>query len=311
MIFPFLFALSSPYYFFRLWRRGNWRKGFLQRFGYYDENVKRLSAEHDVIWIHAVSVGEIMLCTELVRVLESRQPNLQFLVSTTTTTGMGELQKRLPGHVAKIYYPIDFPTCVRRALETIKPKAIIFVEAEIWPNFIWKAADQQIPLFLANARISDRSYPRYLKCPFLFRKLFGSFVAVGAQSQEYALRLLEVGCQPANVEVTGNIKFDTAVTAMRNPLDAAALLAQVGVSTDTQILLGGSTHNGEEEMLANQFQRLRQKLPSLFLVLVPRHHERAQEVGRILEKAWPKIHVPLNCHVEHRTQCRRNRLSRC
>src|SRR6516165_1441776 len=100
MIFPFLFALSSPYYFFRLWRRGNWRNGFWQRFGCYNENIKRLSDRRDLIWIHAVSVGEMMLCTELVRVLESQQPNLQFLVSTTTTTGMGELQKRLPGHIA-------------------------------------------------------------------------------------------------------------------------------------------------------------------------------------------------------------------
>src|ERR1700722_9828874 len=116
---------------------------------------------------------------------------------------MGELQKRLPGHIAKIYYPIDFPTCVRRALESIKPTAIIFLEAEIWPNFIWQAAGRQIPLFLANARISDRSYPRYLKLPFLFKKLFASFGAVGAQCEEYASRLRDVGCDPANVEVTG------------------------------------------------------------------------------------------------------------
>ena len=289
LLFPCLFALLSPYYFFRLWRRGNWRKGFSQRFGYYDEKIKRFSAGQDLIWIHAVSVGEIILCAELVRVLESLQPNLRFLVSTTTTTGMGELQKRLPKHIAKVYYPIDFPTCVRRVLESIKPKAIIFVEAEIWPNFIWQAADRRIPLFLANARISDRSYPRYLKLPFLFRRLFASFGAVGAQCEEYASRLRDVGCEPANVEVTGNIKFDTAKLSNANALDAGELLAQIGVPKSTPILLGASTHNGEEHILASQFQDLRKQCPDLFLILVPRHFERAREVGRVLDRCGLKF----------------------
>lgn len=284
LLFLCLFIISSPYYFLRLWRRGGWRKGFWQRLGYYDEDIKSLSSKGDVIWLHAVSVGEMNLCAELVRALKLQHPEFQFLVSTTTTTGMGELRKKLPDDTAKIYYPIDFPNCVCRAFDTVLPKAIIFVEAEVWPNFVWHAVDHQIPLFLANARISDRSFPRYLKFRFLFKNLFGSFKAVGAQSEEYAVRLREVGCQPENIEITGNIKFDTAKVRNGSFLDTTAIFSQIGVSKDAQILLGGSTHQGEEEILAEKFQKLRKKFPRLFLVLVPRHFERASNVGRILER---------------------------
>ena len=230
-----------------------------------------------------------MICAELVRALESRHPGFQFLVSTTTTTGMGELRKRLPEHIAKIYFPVDFKGAVRRALDEIKPKAIVFVEAEIWPNLIWYASERGIPLFLANARISDRSYPRYQKLPFLFKKLFASFAAVGAQSDEYSSRLLNVGCAAANVTVTGNIKFDTAKVDNRNSLDTGALLNQLGAASDALVLLGGSIHKGEEKILAKQFLKLRNQFPNLFLVLVPRHFERAREVGKMLEKLGLKF----------------------
>jgi len=289
LLFPILFALSSPYYFLRLWRRGGWKNGFTQRFGFYNDDIKKCVAGKNFIWLHAVSVGEINLCVELVRTLESLSPQLRFLVSTTTTTGMDELRKKLPDHIAKIYYPVDFWHCARRALDLINPRAVIFVEAEIWPNFIWQATDRHIPLFLVNARISDRSYPRYLKFAFLFRKLFGSFTVVGAQSEDYAARLINVGCQPEKVEVTGNIKFDTAKIGNGKSLDIAGLFAQIGVLHDAQILVGGSTHNGEELMLAKIFQNLREHFPRLFLVVVPRHFERARDVSLALEKCGIKF----------------------
>src|SRR5438034_8435165 len=161
ILFAILFCISAPYYFLKLWRRGNWRRGFRQRFGRFDSKIKQALSNRHVLWIHAVSVGEVNVCTQLIRTLEARVPNLNVVVSTTTSTGMGELRRKLPSHIEKIYYPIDHTKCVQRALSLIHPEAVVLVEAEIWPNFIWRLRDKKIPLFLVNARLSDRSFRGY------------------------------------------------------------------------------------------------------------------------------------------------------
>src|SRR5258708_5070213 len=226
--------------------------------------------------MHAVRVGEVNVCTQLIRALEPRLPNLKIVVSTTTTTGMGELQKKLPTHITKIYYPIDRRKYVARALSTIHPEAIVLVESEIWPNFIWRARSLGTPVFLVNARLSDRSYPRYRLAGFFFRDIFRSFAGVGAQTEGDAAKLRELGCRPEAIHVVGSLKYDAARLDERRDLDARALLRQLGVAPGTPILVAGSTHPGEEAILADQFLRLRARFPALFLVLVPRHFERFQ-----------------------------------
>ena len=289
ILFMVFFVLAAPYYFMRLRRRGNWRPGFRERFGHYNAGLKQALTNRDVIWIHAVSVGEVNLCTQLIRALEPHVPNLKIVVSTTTTTGMAELRRHLPTHISKIYYPIDRRKSVSRALAAINPKVIVLVEAEIWPNFIWRAQKLGIPLFLANARLSDRSYRGYKRLGFLFRPLFASFAGVGAQNETDAARLREVGCRPEVISIVGNLKFDAAKLNERQTLDVPALLRQLGVPDDAPILLGGSTHAGEEAILAELAQRLRVQFPKLFLVLVPRHFERAREVGRQLRERGVKF----------------------
>src|SRR5450631_3160553 len=128
ILFTIFFVLSSPYYFRRMRRRGNWRRGFRERFARYDPNLKQALTNRDIIWLHAVSVGEVNLCTQLIHALQLRAPNLKIVVSCTTTTGMAELRRRLPTHITKIYYPIDRRKYVRRALATFDPKAIVLVE---------------------------------------------------------------------------------------------------------------------------------------------------------------------------------------
>ncbi len=283
------FLLASPYYFFRLQRRGNWRQDFMHRFAKYPPELKQFLTNSHALWIHAVSVGEVGLCTQLIYALEPRLPNMKIVVSTTTTTGMAELRRRLPTHISKIYYPIDRRKYVNRALALINPEAIILVEAEIWPNFLWRAKRLGIPLFLANARISDRSFPRYKRFGFLFRELFGAFVGVGCQNEADAQRLREVGCRPEAVRVLGNLKFDAAKLGERRTLNVPALFRQLGVSEDALILVAGSTHAGEEIILENIARRLRSRFPNLFLVLVPRHAERCHEVGRQLRAQGVKF----------------------
>jgi 3-deoxy-D-manno-octulosonic-acid transferase len=289
ILFTFGFVLSSPYYFMRMKRRGNWQKGFAQRFGKYDSKVKQALTNRHVLWTHAVSVGEVNLCTQVIRALEPRMPNLKVVVSTTTTTGMGELGSKLPSHISKIYYPIDRRKYVARAMATINPEAIVLVEAEIWPNFLWRARDLGRPVFLVNARLSDRSYRRYRRFGFFFRPLFASFTGVGAQNEQDASRLRELGCRPEAIHVVGSLKFDAAVIPERRVLDVPRLLRQVGVQPSARILLGGSTHPGEEVVLAEQFVRLRAQFPDLFLVLVPRHFERSRQVARDLQTRGVKF----------------------
>lgn len=278
------FIVSAPFYFLKMKRRGGWRAGFWQRFARYDSRLKQALTNRHTLWVHAVSVGEVNIATQLIKALESRAPNLTVVVSTTTSTGMGELRKKLPAHVPKFYYPIDRAKYVSRALRVINPEAIVLVEAEIWPNFLWKAADRRIPTFLVNARLSQRSYRGYRRAAFLFRKIFRNFTGVGAQNEADAQRLIDLGCRPEVVRIVGNLKFDAAQIAEKNVIRVDQLYQQIGVSEDALILIGGSTHDGEEAYLADVFLRLREKFPKLFLTLVPRHMERSREVGTELEK---------------------------
>ncbi|HEX4645053.1 MAG TPA: glycosyltransferase N-terminal domain-containing protein, partial [Verrucomicrobiae bacterium] len=246
ILFLIFFALSAPHYLLKMSRRGNWLAGFRQRFGQYDPKVKQAITNRRTIWMHAVSVGEVNVCTQLIRALEPRLPNLKIVVSTTTTTGMGELQKKLPTHITKIYYPIDRRKFVSRALSTIHPEAVVLVESEIWPNFIWRARSLGTPVFLVNARLSDRSYPRYRLAGFFFRDIFRSFAGVGAQTEGDAAKLRELGCRPEAIHVVGSLKYDAARLDERRDLDARALLRQLGVAPGAPILVAGSTHPGEE-----------------------------------------------------------------
>jgi 3-deoxy-D-manno-octulosonic-acid transferase len=196
ILFSLFFLISAPYYFWKMWRRGNWRQGFGQRFGRYSAKVKQAITNRHVLWMHAVSVGEVNVCTQLIRVLEPRVPNIKIIVSTTTSTGMGELQKRLPHHIEKVYYPIDRRKYVERALRTIGPEAVVLVEAEIWPNFLWRIQDKKIPVFLVNARMSERSFRGYKRFAFIFRPIFSLFTGVGVQNESDAGRMRALGCRP-------------------------------------------------------------------------------------------------------------------
>ena len=293
VLFIIAFVLASPYYLWRMLRRGNWAEGFGERFAGYTPDLRQALTNRHVVWIHAVSVGEVNLCTQLIYVLEPRAPNVKFVVSATTTTGMEKL-RQLPARISKIYYPIDRKKYADHALAVMNPQAFILVEAEIWPNFLWRAHKLKIPVFLANARLSERSFRGYKRFGFLFRPLFAGFAGVGTQNEEDADRLLAVGCRREAVRVVGNMKFDTAMFTTDRRLDAVKMLRQIGVTEEALVVVAGSTHEGEEILLAEMCQRLRKRFPKLFLVLVPRHFERCKDVGRKLKEAGVKFALRSN-----------------
>ena len=285
LLFNTAFLLSAPWYFLKMYRRGGWKDGFGERFGLYGPRLKQSLTNRQTVWFHAVSVGEVNLCTQLIQAIEPRLPLHTIVVSTTTSTGMALLQDRLPSTIVKLYYPIDRRKHVIRAIGIISPSAVVLIEAEIWPNFLWTLQRRGIPHFLVNARLSERSYRGYKRFGFLFRSLFAGFTGVGAQTSADALRLGKLGCRSEAIQVVGSLKFDSAQLEAKQLVDIPKLLEQVGVSPDSLVLVAGSTHEGEEKILAELTLRLKKQFPSLFLVVVPRHQERGATVGDALHTA--------------------------
>jgi 3-deoxy-D-manno-octulosonic-acid transferase len=285
-LFNFGLLISFLYYFRRMARRGGWKDRVGQRFGRYETDFIERCSQGKRIWIHAVSVGEVHLTLELVKRLQEKLQDCKIIVSSTTTTGMGEWKKKLPPDIETCFYPIDRRPWVRRAMEVIRPEAIIMSEAEVWPNFLWEARQRNIPTFLINARISEKSFTRYKQVAFLFRPLFQSFARVGTQNKSDADRLMTLGCEQDRVQVTGNMKFDAALQGTSKPtLDVRQLYKDNGINSHATILLGSSTHAGEEAILGRIFADLKSNYPNLKLVVVPRHFERAREAARDLESA--------------------------
>lgn len=285
LLFNIGFVLSAPRYFVKMYRRGGWKDGFGERFGLYNARLKQALTNRQVVWFHAVSVGEVNLCTQLIKAVEPHLPLHTIVVSTTTSTGMALLKDRLPSHIVKVYYPIDRRKHVMRAIGLIHPSAVILVEAEIWPNFLWSLQRRGIPHFLVNARLSERSFRGYRRFGFLFRPLFAGFAGVGAQNEADAERLRQLGCRPEAIHVVGSLKFDSAKIDERRSFDVGALLRQVGAPEDALVVVAGSTHDGEEKIVASLCQRLKGRFPRLFTVLVPRHQERGAAVGQDLRSA--------------------------
>ena len=271
-------VLASPYYFWKMVRRGNWQKDFAQRLGIFSEPFKMKLIGRRVLWLHAVSVGEVNVTVPLVTELLRRLNGWQFIVSTTTATGMSELKKKLPPEILAIYCPIDCWPCRHSGFAALNPTAVVLVEAEIWPNMVWQSSDRKLPLFLVNARISDKSFSRYKQFASLFSALFGSFTSVGAQNFEDSQCLRELGCAESRVAVTGNMKYD-AVSSNSATTNARALLQKWGVAESAPVLVAGSTHDGEERLLAESFRQLRRDWPDLVLIIVPRHQERSGDIA--------------------------------
>jgi 3-deoxy-D-manno-octulosonic-acid transferase len=276
LAFVVLLALSVPWLILRLARRGHWRPQFRQRFGRFTPEETRVFGRGRVLWLHAVSVGEVGLVVRIANALQERLPRAQLVVSTTTTTGMAELNRRLPPNLARIYYPLDLRAWVRRSLMAVRPRALVLVEAEIWPNFLWRAGDLSIPVLLVNARVSERSRERYRRIGCIFRDLFASMKLVCCASPAEVDRMLDVGCRQETVRVVGNLKYDLTGQPETRPR-VEALLQQAGFTPDRQILVGGSTHPGEEALLGRVLLSLKTEFPGLLLVTVPRHFERAAD----------------------------------
>jgi 3-deoxy-D-manno-octulosonic-acid transferase len=286
------FVLLSPVFLYKMWKRGKYRENFWQRFGFYSKENRQWLAEKKErrCWIQAVSVGEVNVALLFINVLQRKFPNVRVVVTTTTSTGYAQAYERLPQEVELLYFPQDFPGCVHRAYRLIQPDFVVLIESELWPNHIWTGTARGVPLFLINGRMSPRSERGYKRLGWLSRRVFDQLSLVCAQSHEDAANFIAVGVPPDRVHMTGNMKYDISMPhADAQSVDPVQLLKQIDVSPAQPILVAGSTHPGEEEILFDLLADLRVKFPRLFLVLVPRHVERTREVVDIAKRKQIKF----------------------
>jgi 3-deoxy-D-manno-octulosonic-acid transferase len=281
ILYPVCFVLLCPVFLFKMLKRGKYRENFWQRFGFYNRHVRdRLASKpRKRCWIQAVSVGEINLALHFIPAFQKQFPELDVVLTTTTSTGYALARDHLPTGVQLLYFPQDFPPSINRAYRLIQPDCIVLVESELWPNHIWAAADRRLPVFLVNARMSPRSARRYQRFKWAARHVFRHLTLVCAQSKDDAAHFATLTTTPDRVTFTGNIKFDTSLPQQSVAgIDPAALRQDLGLTANQPVLLGGSTHPGEEEILFEIFKNLRRDVPRLFLVIVPRHVERTPEI---------------------------------
>ena len=285
-LFAVAYTVMLPSFLLRMKRRGGYRARFADRFGRYPkEIIDVLSHEPQTtnreprIWIHAVSVGEVQVAGQLMRAMREKNPNLRFVFSTTSSTGWKTAEREVTPADVLIYNPLDFGGCVKRALDAVNPCAVILTETEIWPNFIRALKKRGVTIYLVNARISDRSAPRYKALRWFFGEVFRCFTKIYAQSDLDARRLTDAGADPASVSVTGSFKFDVA---HRNEAKERELRDWIG---EGEILLGGSTWPGEDVVMLEAYGKILEKHPGVKLVIAPRHFEKADAVEANIKAA--------------------------
>jgi 3-deoxy-D-manno-octulosonic-acid transferase len=267
----------SPYILFKLITVPKYRGGISQKLGRIRKGVLRVLNNTRPIWVHAVSVGEVMAAHPLIRDLRKKYPNRKFILSTVTVTGNYTARQRVPEADAVFYFPFDFPWIVRRVIRMINPAIVLVAETELWPNFFRELKRQGIPSALINGRISPRSYGNYLKFKRFFTQVFEQVTLFCMQSEEDAARIQDIGAAVDKVRVTGNLKFDQKIpTAQQQP---------VVIAPGRKVITAGSTHRGEEAILLEIYGSLRKKYPDLVLIIAPRHPERFDEVCGLITSA--------------------------
>ncbi|MEC4749386.1 lipid IV(A) 3-deoxy-D-manno-octulosonic acid transferase [Methylomicrobium sp. Wu6] len=278
--YTLLFYLLTPFIMLRLLWRGikapAYRQRWNERFGYYHKTYPQ-----DVIWFHAVSVGEAEALFPLLRLLQSRHPDAKLLITTTTPTGSARVQAMFLGKAAHVYLPYDMPFVIGRFLNCFKPRLAVIMETEIWPNLYAACGKQKIPLFLINARLTEKSACGYRRIPSLIRPSLAKVSLIAAQTHDDAERFVSIGAQPETVKVMGNMKFDIDIA---EGTIAEGRRLKSAVFGDRFVWIIASTHKNEEALFLDIYPELKAEIPELMLVLVPRHPERFLEVKKLCEE---------------------------
>src|SRR3989338_6167253 len=276
-----ILLLGAPYFLFLGVCHKRYRLGLTERLGFISKLKRAKVRDGKTLWFHAVSVGEASAIYPLYRAFKEKYPHRVVIFSTTTRTGQEWITPKLHAEDIPLYFPLDLYWSVRRVLRQMNPISFIAVETEIWPNFWWLAHRQKIALALVNGRLSDRSFKGYSKVSFFLRPLLNKLSVLICQTSEDAARFLSLGAPRERVMVGGNLKFEIPTDHSELHVQACEFKKKFGL-TSHMILVGGSTHAGEEEILIQCYQKLVKEFPFLRLVLAPRHPERVFEIEQLI-----------------------------
>ena len=275
IVYDISFLIFAIVYLPYLILKGKCHAGFWTRFGF---SVRKGAAGDKTIWIHAVSVGEVLVVLNLIEMIQDRFPGYLIVLSTVTPAGHALARERSRGRCRVIYAPLDFSWIARKYVNALNPILYISAETEIWPNLFTCLQGRGIPIIEVNGRISDRAFAGYRKVSFLTRRVLRNVRLLCMQSEEDARRVIQLGAQGARVRVVGNLKFDNSVAGPSIKRD------DLGLRTGDRLFIAGSTYPGEEDIVLDAQQSLKTEFPSLRLIIAPRHVERADEVTRLCER---------------------------
>ena len=288
ILYDILFFFFTLFYLPFFFLKGKHRAGFASRLGKVPSEVRTELKDKRVIWIHAVSVGEIAQAVHLADVLRGKIPWAKFLLTTTTVAGHEVAGKLKSGEDTLLYFPLDFRCSVRSFIRAVKPAAMILMETELWPNLIFELACRRVPVFVMNGRISDRAIVQYKKILFFAGDVVNRLSGIGAQDALMKQRFLELGARPDLVRVTGNMKFDWKPS--ENSADVLSRMEEVLKRDGGILCIAGSTHEGEEQVLFKMARALRARCPGFRLLVAPRHLHRLPDIERLAAKENFTLH---------------------
>lgn len=282
-----LHCLVAPalltYYVPQILIKGKYRQSIRGKLGNLPPDIERNTGKNLRIWFHAVSVGEVVALAPLVDRIKALRPDIETVISTGTETGQQRAHELIPGQNHFFYMPLDFPFAVKRVVNVIRPDIFAMTETEIWPNLIHELRKSGASIALVNGRISDRSFPRYKKFKRFLRETLASIDLFSMCSDEDASRIIQMGADPGNVAVTGNIKIDSAFRPPQKGIQQN-LMRLYGLEDSDSVIVAGSVHPGEDDVIIQAYRDLLKKYPRLILIMAPRHLERIKSmVGRFLD----------------------------
>ncbi|MEQ3621811.1 MAG: lipid IV(A) 3-deoxy-D-manno-octulosonic acid transferase [Marinobacter sp.] len=276
--YSLFFRIALPFVLLRLWWMGRTNpEAFVrwqERLGYVE------TFDEPVIWVHAVSVGETIAAAPLVKALLRRNPDIPILMTAMTPTGSARARALFGDRVHYAFSPYDTPGAVRRFVGRVRPRALVIMETELWPNMIALSRQREVPIFLINARLSSRSARGYERVASLVRPLLRSISWIAAQAEEDAGRFLRIGATPESVSVTGSIKFDVEVS---DEVRAESSGLRAALGADRPVWIAASTHDGEDRQILEAHQQILEHFPNALLMIVPRHPERFDDVARLID----------------------------
>jgi 3-deoxy-D-manno-octulosonic-acid transferase len=294
--FLYSFALAVamlvglPYWLYQIARHGKYHAGFAERVGKVPSRILAWAGSawaRRVIWVHAVSVGEVLAVSRLVEEMRRNFPQHRVLVSTTTDTGQALAAKRF-GAENVFYFPLDFAFAIRPYLRALRPELVVLAETEFWPNFLRLAHESGTRVAVVNARISDRSWPNYRRFRRAWRGVLGHIDLFLAQTEEDRARLVAMGASEERVHVAGNLKFD--VSLQEPPAIVGSLQHAIAAEGAGPVLVCGSTVEDEEPLLLRAFENVRVEHPRAVMILAPRHPERFEEVAALVGQLGIQFH---------------------